>query len=255
MQRYLIALALSGLVDAISYMVVTPSIIFYVLENGGTKEQYGLIMSAFSFASFCTKPVLGAWSDMGGFRIPFITSLVVAAFGGLVYLLASALPDGRAAVGAILAARLLGGVGAANSALGFAYVARATPQEEQTSTNSMLSMMRIFGMAVGPGVNVLVSWINVDIGAWSLTPLNSVGIILIVCNLAAIATIVFMLDEPDLPDEEEDKEGDPRSQISRQSSSFAASTTEIIRATMSFDILVPLLSIFTFNGEIIRWLS
>lgn len=252
MKRYLIALALSGVVDAISYMVVTPSLVFYVLENGGTKESYGLIMSAFSFASFCTKPVLGMWSDVsGGFKVPFITSLIVAAIGGLVYLLASALPDGRAAVGAILAARLLGGVGAANSALGFAYVARAVPQEEQTKTNSMLSMMRILGMASGPGVNILVSWIHLDIGAWRLDPLNSVGIILIICNLLAVASIFFMLDEPDLPDKEEEAaiDADFRPQLSKQGSSFAASTAEIIKATISLDILVPVLSIFSFNAN------
>ncbi len=147
MKRYLIALVLSGIVDAISYMVVTPSLVFYVTSCGGTKEQYGLIMSSFSFSSFCFKPVLGAWSDASGFRVPFLTSLGISTLGGLVYLAASALPYGRPAIGAILAARLLGGCGAANSALGFAYVARGTPREEQTSVNSMLSMMRILGVS------------------------------------------------------------------------------------------------------------
>jgi phosphatidylserine synthase len=54
--RTLIVLSLVGLIDAISYMAVAPSLIFYVQELGGTKEQYGLIMSAFSFCSFCLKP-------------------------------------------------------------------------------------------------------------------------------------------------------------------------------------------------------
>ena len=255
MKRYLIALVLSGIVDAISYMVVTPSIVFYVTSCGGTKEQYGLIMSSFSFSSFCFKPVLGAWSDASGFTIPFLTSLSISTLGGLVYLLASALPYGRPAIGAILAARLLGGCGAANSALGFAYVARATPQEEQTSVNSMLSMMRILGMAIGPGVNVLVSWINVDFGKWSLTPLNSVGIILIICNLAAMVVIIIFLEEPTFTDEEEqegedgDVESASKPTLSKQSSSFAASTLDVTRAFMSMDILVPLLSIFMFNAN------
>jgi len=257
MKRYLIALVLSGIVDAISYMVVTPSLVFYVTSCGGTKEQYGLIMSSFSFSSFCFKPVLGAWSDARGFRVPFLTSLGISTLGGLVYLLASALPNGRPAIGAILAARLLGGCGAANSALGFAYVARGTPREEQTSVNSMLSMMRILGMAIGPGVNVLVSWINVDFGTWSLTPLNSVGLILILCNLAAIVAIVVFLEEPKFADEdgdegeggENDVESATKPMLSKQSSSFAASTLEVTRAFMSMDILVPLLSIFMFNAN------
>lgn len=255
MKRYLIALVLSGIVDAVSYMVVTPSLVFYVTSCGGTKENYGLIMSSFSFSSFCFKPVLGAWSDASGFRIPFLISLSISTLGGLVYLLASALPYGRPAIGAILAARLLGGCGAANSALGFAYVARATPQEEQTSVNSMLSMMRILGMAIGPGVNVLVSWINVDFGKWSLTPLNAVGIILIMCNLAAMVAILIFLEEPTFTDEDEedgdngDVESASKPALSKQSSSFAASTFEVTRAFMSMDILVPLLSIFMFNAN------
>ena len=254
MKRYLIALVLSGIVDAISYMVVTPSLVFYVTSCGGTKEQYGLIMSSFSFSSFCFKPVLGAWSDASGFRVPFLTSLGISTLGGLVYLAASALPYGRPAIGAILAARLLGGCGAANSALGFAYVARGTPREEQTSVNSMLSMMRILGMAIGPGVNVLVSWINVDFGRWSLTPLNSVGLILIVCNLAAVVAILVFLEEPEFSDEDKDEgendvESASKPMLSKQSSSFAASTLQLTRAFMSIDILVPLLSIFMFNAN------
>lgn len=50
--------ALVGFIDALAYMAVAPSIIFYVLELGGTKDQYGIILSAFSFASFCSKPFL-----------------------------------------------------------------------------------------------------------------------------------------------------------------------------------------------------
>jgi MFS family permease len=122
-EKYIVALSVVGLVDAISYMVVAPSIVFYVLELGGTKEQYGVILSAFSFASFCAKPFLGNWCDRIGFKIPYIFSLSIAASGGLVYLLAS-LAHGNVAVAMVLIGRLLGGVGAASSALGFAYLAK-----------------------------------------------------------------------------------------------------------------------------------
>lgn len=52
----LIVLSLIGLIDAISYMAVAPSLVFYVDQLGGSKEQYGLIMSVFSLSSFCLKP-------------------------------------------------------------------------------------------------------------------------------------------------------------------------------------------------------
>lgn len=267
MQNYLIALALAGIVDAISYMVVTPSIIFYVLQNGGTKEQYGIILSAFSFASFLTKPVLGGWSDRRGFRVPYISSLIIATTGGALYLAASALPPGKAAVGMILASRLLGGVGAANSALGFAYIAQVTPQKEQTSVNSLLSMVRILGMTVGPGVNVLIAWVDMDLfgGAWKLDPLNSVGIILILTNLLAILTVFFLLEEPK-PDisrahSSDEVEEHVSSRTGSDSESNRDSTLEltdldsieytnaaVFRAIISPETMVPLLSIFAFNA-------
>ena len=109
MKRYLTALALAGTVHAICYMIVAPSIIFYVTEEaGGTKDQYGIILSAFSFASFCVKPFLGHFSDTHGFKTPYLISLLVAALGGLVYYIASTLPSGNIAVGAILFSRILG---------------------------------------------------------------------------------------------------------------------------------------------------
>jgi MFS family permease len=79
-------LSLIGLIDAISYIAVAPSLVFYVTDLGGTKEQYGLIMSAFSFASFCFKPVYGRWVDSSGnkYKIPYLVSFSLAIFGNLM---------------------------------------------------------------------------------------------------------------------------------------------------------------------------
>jgi hypothetical protein len=42
--RLLLPQALVGLVDSISFMIIAPSLVFYVLQQGGTKEQYGIIL-------------------------------------------------------------------------------------------------------------------------------------------------------------------------------------------------------------------
>lgn len=250
-ERYLIALTVVGIADAVSYMVVTPSLVFYVLKNGGTTEQFGLIMSSFSFASFCTKPIIGICSDHLGFRVPYLTSLLIALTGGFVYLFATALPNGNMAVGAILAARLLGGVGGANSALGYAYVARSVPLEKQTSVNSLLSLCRILGMAIGPGVNILIAKIDIHVANnWSLDSLNSVGLILIICNTIAIASVLFLLEEPRRDnvgvEGEETGEDTPKIHDSISSSLFR---NDIFLSFFSIDIFVPMLSIFTFNAS------
>lgn len=263
-QRYVIVLTIIGLVDAISYMLVTPSIVFYVLQNGGNKDIYGIIMSAFSFASFCTKPLIGWWSDSKGFRIPYIVSICTALVGGIVYVSASALPNGSPAVYTILLARLLSGCGAANSTLGYAYVARSVPVAEQTQTTALLSLCRILGMAVGPGLNILVSKVDLHItDTWKLDNLNSVGLVLVAANFISLLAITFLLEEPKKhiqADEEKDGETfnndeELDAKIAAASSNFGksqssdTSTIEIIRSFLSVDILVPMLSIFTFNAN------
>ena len=139
--------ALTGLVDSISFMVVSPSVIFYVRALGGTKEQYGVILSAFSFASFLCKPCLGYWCDRSGykFRAPYLASLIAAMLGGILYFAASGASSPHVAIATVFLGRLLGGVGAANSTLGFTYIAQMIPHDKMTKFSTVLSMMRVLG--------------------------------------------------------------------------------------------------------------
>lgn len=237
--KFLLALSSVGLVDSISYMVVAPSIIFYILENGGTKEQYGLIMSAFSFSSFCAKPFVGRLSDVYGFRLPYTISLGTSCLGGFLYLIANAFQE-QHTVMIILISRLLGGVGAASSALGFAYLAKVIPHNRQTQSNTILSMTRILGMTTGPGLNIFLA--KVDFTTWfglHIDSMNSVGLVLIITNALALCSILVLLDEPQddhsAPDEPENL------------SSLGPCT--FLQAAFSLDILLPILAIFAFNAS------
>lgn len=221
-------------------MVVAPSIVFYVLENGGTKEQYGLILSAFSFSSFLAKPFVGYWSDKYGFRVPYMVTLVVSTLGGFVYLIAGAFVNPSTSVGLILAARLMGGVGAANAALGFAYLAKVVPHEDQTKTNSLLSMMRIFGMAMGPGFNIFLASIDTDWFGLHVTDLNSVGLVLMASNIISLVVIYMLLQEPE---EHEHVNPEPEDESSLKDHSVWATT----KALCSFKLLLPIFAIFSLN--------
>lgn len=225
----------------VSHMVVAPSIIFYVLENGGTKEQYGIILSAFSFASFCGKPFLGYWSDKRGFRLPYLSTLSLAAVGGFLYLVAASYNE-RNAVLLILASRLLGGIGAASGTLGFAYLAKVVPHEEQTQVNSLLSMMRIIGLASGPGINVFLARIDTTWFALHIGPLNSVGLILMGSNILAMSVIYFLLDEPGMDNSVQ------LSDLSVTSDSDKIGFWKSVRSLIRVEILVPMFAIFSFNA-------
>jgi len=259
MKRYLVALIVAGVADAISFMVVSPSLIFYVLKQGGTKDQYGLIMSSFSFASFCAKPFLGHLSDKVGFRTPYGVSLGIASLGSIMYAMAAAFPQTAYAVFGmnwsilgILASRLLMGVGAANSALGFAYVARVVPSDEQTSVNSLLSMGRIGGMTFGPFLNALLQKVNIKLFGLHLDPLNSVGIMVLLCNLLAVAIVLALLEEP--PAKKLDKThcsslGDDDQGEEVECPMQTLTLADKLHACLHASVWVPMFSIFSFNAN------
>ena len=217
---------------------------------GGTTQQYGYILSAFSFASFCAKPVLGTWTDVSGnkFRAPYLVSILMATLGGFLYFYASAF-QGITAVALIMAGRVLGGFGAANAALGFAYLASVVPHEEQTRVNSLLSMTRIIGMAAGPGFNVLLKDINTTIalGRTSLKvdSLNSVGFFLMASNLLAMLAVFLLLKEPG-----------PRLKTGLSTVSADCSEGECVGSRWDFikmffavDIVLPIFTIFVVNSN------
>ena len=143
----------------------------------------------------------------------------------------------------MLAGRLLGGVGAASSALGYGYLAKVVPHDEQTKVNSLLSMLRIVGMALGPGVNVFLDKINVNIGTFHLDELNSVGLVLIGMNVLGFLSILLLLEEPAVKEDDAKQDG-TRHEMEKNSSALS-----LLRTCCCAEICVPILTIFGFNAN------
>eukprot|EP00546_Thalassionema_frauenfeldii_P008535 CAMPEP_0178924974 /NCGR_PEP_ID=MMETSP0786-20121207/17636_1 /TAXON_ID=186022 /ORGANISM="Thalassionema frauenfeldii, Strain CCMP 1798" /LENGTH=441 /DNA_ID=CAMNT_0020599767 /DNA_START=157 /DNA_END=1479 /DNA_ORIENTATION=+ len=194
-------------------------------------------MSAFSFSSFCAKPFVGRLSDVYGFRLPYKLSLGISCLGGFLYLTAAAF--GEHAVTVVLISRLLGGVGAASSALGFAYLAKVIPHDKQTQTNTVLSMTRILGMTTGPALNMFLANVDTVWFGLPINSLNSAGLVLIITNTLALCSIFFLLDEPEVdlsaPDENE--------------TSSSLSPCAFLCAAIKLDIILPIFAIFAFNAS------
>jgi MFS family permease len=243
--KSMFVLSVIGLIDSISYMAVSPSLIFYVLELGGSKEQYGLVMSTFSFASFSAKPIYGVWVDKGGnkFRIPYLSSLAISVTGAILYFLAVQASTPAIAVAMIFVGRFLSGLGAANQALGYAYIASVVPQEMQTRTSTLLSMMRIIGMTVGPGINFFLDKVDSSFLGVPVDSLNSVGLLLAVGNLLTALTVFFLFPEPP---EKEDK--DKLQETDAAATSAASGGSKFWNACLSIDIVLPALILFVSNS-------
>ena len=84
--RSCVVLGVVGLVDAIEYGCVMPSLSKYLEEIQGfsSTATYGAVLAAFSATSLCTKPFIGTWCDKRGFREVYLVTIVIAMTGSMV---------------------------------------------------------------------------------------------------------------------------------------------------------------------------
>ena len=160
----------------------------------------------------------------------------------MMYFLANAYQSNvHVALGLVFCGRLLSGLGGANQALGYAYIASVVPQDQQTKTNTVLAMTRIIGMAIGPAVNIFLGTIdtNMSFGDSNLPvdPLNSVGLLLACGNLFVLLVVLFLLEEPP--------------EIPKKAPVTGAPTydTDIMKSVFSIEIILPLLILFVVNSS------
>jgi Major Facilitator Superfamily len=193
----------ASFVDAMSMMLVPASLFFYVIEQGGSYESYGIVLSAFSLSSFSLKLVFGIWSDKTGGKVrkQYLTAFGLAALGGVVYFLASCTNrPGQVSVALIFLARFLAGCGSAHITLGYTYFARVLSKRLLTRACTMLHFLRAIGIFLSFAINVMLHKSNATIyfGSYvmELTPLNSVGFVLFIANFMVFAVLAFHLQEP-----------------------------------------------------------
>jgi ceroid-lipofuscinosis MFS transporter 7 len=214
--------------------------------------MYGIILSSFSFSAFVFKPILGYWCDAKMcFREPYLTSLAVACVGGIVYFSAGAFPwSSNTSLALILLGRLMGGVGQANSTLGFTYVAQVVEKSALTQASAILSMVRILGMVIAPGLNVFLKECNATLSlgrlTLTLTPLNTVGLVLGLGNVFAFLIIYFFLHEPEMKGA---SKADDKDTLATTESSSKTKEEGFWESFLSLEIFVPLLSVFSLNAN------
>ncbi|KAL7554559.1 hypothetical protein ACHAWF_018017 [Thalassiosira exigua] len=167
-----------------------------------------------------------------------MVSITVSVFGGLLYAIAPAFATERMALASIALGRILGGLGNANSALAFAYVARACPADERTSIMSLLGGVQMIGMAIAPLFSAFLSDVDFSLLGIHFDNLNSVGLLLVVFNLISQVAVYLYLPDVTSVEEDDDKEED------NQESEWLRMLRCILRNP---HLGVPVLTIFTFN--------
>jgi len=233
MNPKILPLALISIVDAMSFMIVAPSILFYILDLHGTHHWYGLILSIYSFSSFSCKPFLGHITDIYGFRLPYLVCFGLASIGGLFYTFASI--SGPYAMYVLLLSRILAGVGGGSSTVGFAYIARTLPPDKRTAATTLLSTTRTVSMAMVPSLNFFLQTIHYKLYGFTLNSYNVVGLVILLENLVLISIVYWTLHEPDIRE--------------KLSTKKKVQKIQMIKSILGDpQIIVPFVTIYTLNA-------
>jgi len=142
----ILAIALTVFIDLLSFGLVIPDIQLRGEKLGATGTVLGLTIASFSIAQLLTAPFLGRWSDSVGRRSILLITSWLSCFAYLFYAHASVL-------WIMIAARVLGGCGAANLGVAYAYIADiSTPQNRARSMGALgaaFGLGFIFGPPLG----------------------------------------------------------------------------------------------------------
>ena len=164
-------------------------------------------------------------------------SISLSILGGILYSIAPVFANYKASLASLALGRILGGLGRANSALTFAYVARACQANERTSISSLLGGVQMIGMAIAPLFSAFLSNADFDLFGIHFNHLNGVGLFIILINLTSQVLIYLFL--PDLPQSDDENANDEEQE---------SEWLRMFRCILSNPhIGVPFLTVFIFN--------
>jgi MFS family permease len=169
----LLVLFVTAFVDMVGIAMIVPLLPFYATEHGASAAVVGLLISAFSLAQLLVAPLWGRFSDQYGRRPAILAGLLVTAAAYALFAFAGS-------VAALLAARVVQGLGGGTIGVVQAYVADASAPEQRTKSLGWLSAVTSFGAVVGPAFGSAM----VAIGGPRAPGIGAAGLALVVAGFA-----------------------------------------------------------------------
>ena len=138
------------LVDMLSFGILIPDLQLRANSFGASGLELGLLIAGFSIAQFVVSPFAGRLSDRYGRKPILMAGALLNCSSYLVYAFAHTVP-------AIVAARVLGGIGASNLAAAYAYVADVSAPEARAKSMGFLGAAFGLGFVMGPPMGGLLA--------------------------------------------------------------------------------------------------
>jgi DHA1 family tetracycline resistance protein-like MFS transporter len=166
--RQLLAIFLTILVNLIGFGIIIPLLPLYARSMGATPLIIGAIFMAYSVCQMVASPVLGAWSDRWGRRPVLLLSILGTALSFTMLALAHS-------VVMLFAARIVDGLSGGNISTARAYISDITEPRDRARSLAWLGAAFGIGFIVGPAMGGALSTFGFAAPAWTAAGLAGVA--------------------------------------------------------------------------------
>jgi len=136
------------LIDLIGFGIIIPILPFYAQRLGAGGFGLGALLGVFSLMQFAATAFLGRTSDRVGRRPILLTTMVVNAFGYLLFAAAHSYP-------VLFVARIVSGFAGGNISAAQAYIADLTTPAERSRGMGIIGAAFGLGFIIGPAIGGL----------------------------------------------------------------------------------------------------
>jgi len=182
------AILLAVFVSECSRGLIVPSLYLYVQSLGGDTTILGIIVGAYSFGRLIGSVFFGWLYNRKGAKITLLCSLSLSIFGNLFYSLGS-----LTNLWIIAFSRVLTGLATGVLSTARAFIAERTKPEERTRFMAYSNAVQFIGFSIMPGFDVVLSYIDFQIGTFSVNSYTSPGLMLVVMNIAILLSVNWLL--------------------------------------------------------------
>jgi DHA1 family tetracycline resistance protein-like MFS transporter len=171
MNRPLLIIFLTTLVNLIGFGIIIPLLPFYAETFGASPLTIGLLFASFSLAQLVASPVLGAWSDRVGRRPVLIFSLVGTVVSFVMLAMAHSLAM-------LFAARIVDGLSGGNITTARAYIGDIATDENRAKSFGFLGAAFGLGFIIGPALGGLFAQISYTAPIWAAAAITVLATLL-----------------------------------------------------------------------------